>query len=102
MRTFTRPAKAGRYIWFFLSVSLAAAGPDVPAADGTTALHRAVGVNDAQKSEALIRAGADVNAVNRYGVTALSLAAGNGNAALLESLFESGADAKAADAALRD
>jgi len=85
-----------------LGVSLAAAGPDVPAPDGTTALHRAVGVNDAQKSEALIRAGADVNAVNRYGVTALSLAAGNGNAVLLESLFKSGADAKTADAALSD
>src|SRR5262252_1302076 len=98
------PPKGGHYIWLALalSVSLAAAGPDVPAADGTTALHRAVGVNDVQKSEALIRAGADVNAVNRYGVTALSLAAGNGNAALLESLFKSGADAKAADAALRE
>jgi ankyrin repeat protein len=83
-------------------VSLAAAGPDVPAPDGTTALQRVVSVNDVQKSESLIRAGADVNAVNRYGVTALSLAAGNGNAALLESLFKSGADTKSADAALRD
>ena len=92
------------YIWLVLAlgVSVAAAGPDAPSADGTTTLHRAVGVNDVQRSEALIRAGADVNAVNRYGVTALSLAAGNGNAALLDSLFKSGADAKAADAALRE
>ena len=47
-------------------------------------------VNDVQKSEALIRAGADVNAVNRYGVTPLSLAAGNGNAGLLDVLIEGG------------
>jgi uncharacterized protein len=97
-----RPAKAGRYIWIFLGVSLAAAGPDAPAPDGTTALHRAVSINDVQKSEALIRAGADVNAVNRYGVTPLSLAAGNGNARLLEALITSGANPKTADASLHD
>jgi ankyrin repeat protein len=95
-------AKSPALLVLALGVTLAAAGPDAPASDGTTALHRAVSVNDVQKSEALIRAGADVNAVNRYGVTALSLAAGNGNAALLESLFKSGADTKAADAALRE
>jgi ankyrin repeat protein len=85
-----------------LGVSLASAGPDVPAPDGTTALHRAVSVNDVQKSEALIRTGADVNAVNRYGVTALSLAAGNGNARLLDVLIKSGANPKAADSSLRE
>jgi ankyrin repeat protein len=83
-------------------VSLAAAGPDVPSPDGTTALHRAVSVNDLQKSEALIRAGADVNAANRYGVTPLSLAAGNGNAGLLDALVKAGANPQSADAALRD
>src|SRR5215470_19217626 len=95
------PERAALLVLAF-SVSLAAAGPDVPSPDGTTPLHRAVSVNDVQKAEALIRGGADVNAANRYGVTALSLAAGNGNAALLERLFASGADAKAAGAALRD
>jgi ankyrin repeat protein len=74
----------------------------VPAADGTTPLHRAVSVNDRQASESLIRAGADVNAVNRYGVTALSLAATNGNAALLEILFKAGANPNAADVSLRE
>jgi ankyrin repeat protein len=85
-----------------LGVSLSAAGPDVPAPDGTTALHRAVSVNDVHTSEGLVRAGADVNAVNRYGVTPLSLAAGNGNARLLALLIESGASPKTADASLRE
>jgi ankyrin repeat protein len=85
-----------------LGVSLSAAGPDTPAADGTTALHRSVSVNDVQKSEALIRTGADVNAVNRYGVTPLSLAAGNGNARLVELLINAGASPGTADAALHE
>jgi len=85
-----------------VAVSLAAAGPDAPAPDGTTALHRAISVDDVQKADALIRAGADVNAANRYGVTPLSLAAGNGNAKLIDALVRSGASVKAADASLRD
>jgi uncharacterized protein len=85
-----------------LSVSLAAAGPDTPSPDGTTALHRAVSVGDVAKAESLIRAGADTNAANRYGATPLSLAAAEGNAWLLESLFNAGADAFKADAALHD
>src|SRR5438093_2780340 len=85
-----------------LGVSFAAAGPDAPAVDGTTALHRAVSVNDIRKSQSLIRAGAAVNAANRYGVTPLSLAAGNGNAKLLDALLEAGANPKAADASLRE
>jgi len=85
-----------------LSVSLAAAGPDAPSADGTTALHRAVSVSDVAKAEALVRAGSDVNAANRYGVTPLSLAASEGNARVLEALFKAGADARKADAALHD
>ena len=44
-------------------------------ADGTTPLHRAVHRNDVKAAEALIKSGADVNAVNRYGVPPLSLAA---------------------------
>ena len=55
-----------------------------------------------RQSEALIRAGADVNAANRYGVTPLSLAAGNGNAGLLDVLIKAGASAKTADASLRE
>ena len=85
-----------------LTASLAAAGPDTPSADGTTALHRAISVNDAAKAEMLVHAGADVNAANRYGVTPLSLAAADGNAALLTLLLKAGADPKRADAALHD
>ncbi len=85
-----------------LVATLSAVSPDSPSADGTTALHRAISVNDVQKSEALVRGGADVNAVNRYGVTPLSLAAGNGNARLLDLLIKSGANPGTADAALRE
>jgi len=82
---------------------LAAAGPDAPSADGTTALHRAIGANEPlPKVDALVKAGADVNARNRYGVTPLSLAAGHGNASVVDLLLKSGANAKAADAALTE
>src|SRR5688500_6798599 len=63
--------------------------------DGTTPLHRAVHRNDLNAVDALIRAGADVNATNRYGVPPLSLAATNGNAAILERLLKAGANANA-------
>ena len=43
--------------------------------------------------QALIRAGANVKAANRYGVTPLWLASVNGNAAVIEMLLEAGADA---------
>ncbi len=83
-----------------LSIAAAAAGPDAPAADGTTALQRAVSVSDAARADALIRGGADVNAANRYGVTPLSLAAAVGNAQLVGALLKAGADEHRADAAL--
>jgi len=89
------------WVVFALTATLAA-GPDAPAPDGTTALHKAVSVNDVQKADTLIRAGADINAANRYGATPLSLAAGNGNAKLIDALLRSGANPKAADAALRE
>jgi ankyrin repeat protein len=63
--------------------------------DGTTPLHRAVHRNDLKAVDTLIRAGADVNATNRYGVPPLSLAAMNGNAAILERLLKAGANANA-------
>lgn len=64
-------------------------------ADGTTALHLAVRRGDAKAVDALIRAGADVSARNRYGITPLSLAAEAGSPALVERLLAAGADAKA-------
>ena len=75
----------------------------VAASDGTTDLHRAISTNQPIETiHALIKAGADVNAANRYGVTPLSLAAGNGNDRVITLLIESGANAKAADARLTE
>ena len=51
--------------------------------DGTTALMWAVRNGDQQSEALLLTAGANANAVNRYGVTALSLAASTGNLAAL-------------------
>jgi uncharacterized protein len=48
---------------------------NVPQADGTTALHWAAHWDDLPTVEHLVRAGARVNAANRYGVTPLFVAA---------------------------
>ncbi len=69
---------------------------NVGEADGTTALHWATDRDDLATAELLIRAGANVKAVNRYGVTPLYSAAVNGNAAMIERLLDAGADANAA------
>ncbi len=68
--------------------------PDVNAAepDGTTALHWAAHWNDLEIADLLLRAGADVRAVNRYGVSPLSEAAAAGSGALVERLLKAGAD----------
>jgi ankyrin repeat protein len=65
---------------------------NVAAPDGTTALHWAVQRDDVESVELLIRAGADVRAVNRYGVAPLILACINGSTPLVEKLLEAGAD----------
>jgi uncharacterized protein len=78
---------------------LAAASTDTknrPEADGTTALDRAVRDDDLKTVQALLRAGADPKAANRYGVTPLFLGATNGDAAMTEALLKAGADANAA------
>src|SRR4029434_8254246 len=64
--------------------------------DGTTALHWAAHWNDAEAVEALIRAGADVNAANDLGVTPLGLACTDGGPVVVASLLRAGADANAA------
>ncbi len=70
--------------------------------DGTTALMRAVRNGDRQSEAVLLNAGANVNAVNRYGVTALSLAASTGDVAVLDLLLKAGADPRGAEANLPD
>src|SRR5204863_50374 len=78
--------------------SLLATGVDVNAAqiDGTTALHWAVYHDDAETAALLVRAGARVNAVNRYGVPPLSVACSNGSGGIVKLLLGAGADANAA------
>lgn len=61
--------------------------------DGTTPLHHAAHLNQPVIVEALLAAGANVKAANRYGVTPLSLAAENGSTAVVERLLAAGADA---------
>jgi uncharacterized protein len=75
---------------------------DLPAQTQTTPLHRAVLSGDAVAVRRLIRAGADVNAANRYGVTPLMLAAERGHAHLIAALLSAGASLKAAEARLPD
>jgi ankyrin repeat protein len=63
--------------------------------DGTTALHRAVERDDLPAATALLKAGADANAANRYGVTPLSLACTNGDGAMVSQLLKAGANPNA-------
>jgi ankyrin repeat protein len=68
------------------------ADPNIRAADGATALHWAARMDALDTAQRLIRAGANVNAMNRFGVTPLSLAAVNGSARMITLLLTSGAD----------
>jgi ankyrin repeat protein len=48
--------------------------------------------DDIEAARRLVRAGADVNAINRYGVAPISLACARGNGEIVELLLEAGAD----------
>jgi len=63
--------------------------------DGTTALHWAVHHDDVDLAQRLIRAGADVNAVNQYQITPMAEASIIGNTVMIETLLKAGADANA-------
>lgn len=63
--------------------------------DGTTALHWAARWDDVDSADLLLRAGANVEAVNRFGLRPLALACTNGSAAMIERLLKAGGDANA-------
>lgn len=65
---------------------------NVTQADGATALHWAAHWDDVALADALLRAGASVDAANDLGVTPLALACGNGGAEMVQRLLQSGAD----------
>jgi len=76
-------------------------GADVNAAqgDGMTALHWAARNGDAELTQMLLFAGANVKATTRLGgYTPLMMAADQGHATVIAALLASGADAKAANA----
>src|SRR5215510_15115318 len=62
-------------------LALVKRGIDVnaPQPDGATALHWAAHWNDVPTAKALLKAGANANALNDYGVTPVFLAATNGS-----------------------
>src|SRR5213594_965844 len=68
---------------------------NAPQLDGTTALHWAVRADDLEIADLLIRAGANVAAVNREGVIPMQLAAVNGTAPMIEKLIKAGANPNA-------
>ena len=67
---------------------------NAPQVDGATALHWAVYRQDLDLADMLIRAGANVKAVNRTNVAPIEMAALYGNAELLDRLIKAGADPK--------
>lgn len=60
--------------------------------DGMTALHWAAYHDDLSTAKLLVKAGASVEAKNRYGVTPLSLACVNGNGGMVAFFLEAGAN----------
>lgn len=75
-----------RLVWLLFAVGAWAQG------DGTTALHVAAYQDDVAAARALLRAGALVDVVNRYGVRPLLVACENGNVGMVGVLLEAGAD----------
>jgi ankyrin repeat protein len=68
------------------------AAPNETAGDETTALHWAAHWDDIEMASLLLRAGANVQAANRYGVTPLVLACANGSDRMVDLLLKAKAD----------
>ena len=62
--------------------------------DGATALHWAAHWDDLEAVDALIKAGANVNAVNDLGITPLLVACADAGAPVVARLLAAGANAK--------
>jgi uncharacterized protein len=69
--------------------------PNITEPDGTTALHWAVRYDETMLVERLIKAGANVNAANRYGVTPIALACESASGAVMEQLVKAGVNPNA-------
>jgi len=65
--------------------------------DGSTPLQWAVFHGDVAEAKRLLKAGADVKAVNDYGVNAMQLAADSANTDLIQLLLKAGADPNSAN-----
>ncbi|MDB6028623.1 MAG: ankyrin repeat-containing protein [Verrucomicrobiales bacterium] len=65
---------------------------NAPQADGMTALHWAVHLDEVETATLLVKNGANVKSTNLYGIAPLSLACVNGNSNLVELLLTAGAD----------
>jgi ankyrin repeat protein len=65
--------------------------------DGATPLMQAAFAGDLPQAKRLLKAHADVNAVNAYGVNAMLLAAESSNTALIDLLLKAGAKANSAN-----
>jgi ankyrin repeat protein len=66
--------------------------PNLPGADGTTALMWAASNDDLELVRALIKAGANVTLKNQFGTSALTEAAIIGSAPVIDALLKAGAD----------
>jgi ankyrin repeat protein len=69
---------------------------NAPQADGATALHWAVHLDDLATADLLLKAGAKVNAADDTGVTPLYLSCMNRHAAMVDRLLAAGANPNAA------
>ena len=92
-----RAGTCGAAALFVMSApSFAQTPPAAQPARVTTPLHRAVEGDDAAEVARLIRSGANIKAIDRYGVAPISLACARGNTDIVELLLQAGADVNTA------